>query len=1120
MFICLIYANLDFHKYPIIYALDICIITGDLVNSVAYKQITSVDSNFQLKFVCSNTSNCAISQLDSDMQMDVMAGMIENFDPASRYISHPEPDKVTCTLVCHIKSRKESLNFRTLTNMDVHLDAEGEKQLGTHVVVGINYGAQFHCAMRKKVRQRVNEDKKVARFGTGEKLSGLTKKMADALEKCQSLEEFQQQLKNENKQFLADVRCRIYAHASQSESGECTFFGAYQHCLDLIEQLKTDGTMAIPIHVYQFPLKGLVKDSELKTFDYRHIDEDLVDRCLRIWTELEKISAEAMLQSFAMKVNSTSTNIFRNSVLAWLRQFSETVVDYQAQLSRNLRKFITNAREVDGNDDNIEKVINTAEQQSVFQPSRLEQLLGEKNYEVKMASKIAAVNGVASGITFLSQRKQLDEELNMDSAKNGLFVLCIPSYDGRTNKYLSAMRSYLQIFEDGDDLVAMDAGVGSDFGECWSQQQQGEILDKIEEFSTLKNRNQKKKVSFCVMLGEAEEECHYEIYNYEAGVLVKKELRLLPNAPTGLQVFQPAPENGKRVIGGFIHLKWNYEDVGIPCLFLVEYQQKGVGDSWITKRLEENHTTIRYRAGVSIEIRVATVFCFGRTDFCSIEYCKYPAKKNFQSRPIISPKPTQKRKRSVSPQIVYLKRPAAPGIELQLPTEEANMDTADNLTTPSANDPLHLPQIPVPRDEDLEGTAVTRIGPQPPTEEENMEVDDSLATPSTKDPLQLTNQTVEDVLVVPNGDTERPAMQGIEPQPPTEVVSVFDGDMDTEHSPTSSIINIQLSSMTNESQENRPAKRFCRPRASQVSLNPEFQTIQPTSAYLSWTPIDVDGNFQYRVKFWKTGGDMSEQVRLFNSSVDKCLLAPLEPGMTYSVNVVAVSEKGEKISNPDECIPLTTPGKKRLALKLVDRCQVVGKKNELNICAISLKKTSGPLADRFVFNAKGHPKNELRKTILLMGATDSEKTTVLNGMMNYILDTQSNDTFRFQLTGEISSSRITIYEIPHIDGMRIDYSLKIVSFPDYGDVKDFENDQKITKKIHEFLKDPSSNDIQQLDAVCFVTRASLQRLTPNHLYVFGSMFSIFGKDFRDHINFFLTFANDQVNFSSICNLQN
>ena len=28
----------------------------------------------------SNASNCAISQLDSDMQMDVMAGMIEKFD--------------------------------------------------------------------------------------------------------------------------------------------------------------------------------------------------------------------------------------------------------------------------------------------------------------------------------------------------------------------------------------------------------------------------------------------------------------------------------------------------------------------------------------------------------------------------------------------------------------------------------------------------------------------------------------------------------------------------------------------------------------------------------------------------------------------------------------------------------------------------------------------------------------------------------------------------------------------------------------------------------------------------------------------------------------------------------
>ena len=139
----------------------------------------------------SNASNCAISQLDSDMQMDVMAGMIEKFDRASRYFCQPEPDKMTCTLVFHIKSREESLTLGTLANMDVHLDAEGEKELSTHVVVGINYGAKLHCAMRKKVRQRVNEDKKEARIETEEKLSGLTNKMAVALVICQSLEEFQ-----------------------------------------------------------------------------------------------------------------------------------------------------------------------------------------------------------------------------------------------------------------------------------------------------------------------------------------------------------------------------------------------------------------------------------------------------------------------------------------------------------------------------------------------------------------------------------------------------------------------------------------------------------------------------------------------------------------------------------------------------------------------------------------------------------------------------------------------------------------------------------------------------------------------------------------------------------------
>jgi GTPase SAR1 family protein len=58
------------------------------------------------------------------------------------------------------------------------------------------------------------------------------------------------------------------------------------------------------------------------------------------------------------------------------------------------------------------------------------------------------------------------------------------------------------------------------------------------------------------------------------------------------------------------------------------------------------------------------------------------------------------------------------------------------------------------------------------------------------------------------------------------------------------------------------------------------------------------------------------------------------------------------------------------------------------------------------------------KTILVMGATGSGKTTLINGMINHIFNVQWEDTFRFQLIQEQTAgrsqvdsqiSRITVY---------------------------------------------------------------------------------------------------------------
>lgn len=153
------------------------------------------------------------------------------------------------------------------------------------------------------------------------------------------------------------------------------------------------------------------------------------------------------------------------------------------------------------------------------------------------------------------------------------------------------------------------------------------------------------------------------------------------------------------------------------------------------------------------------------------------------------------------------------------------------------------------------------------------------------------------------------------------------------------------------------------------------------------------------------------------------------------------------------------------------------------------------------------------KTIMMIGATGAGKTTLINSMINYILGVQWEDDFRFMLIdegkqksqAESQTSAITAYNINHMDGFQVPYSLTIVDTPGFGDTRGISHDQKITKQIHEFFSQPGG--IDRIDAVCFVVQASLARLTHTQKYIFDSILSIFGKDIADNILMLVTFAD-------------
>ena len=157
------------------------------------------------------------------------------------------------------------------------------------------------------------------------------------------------------------------------------------------------------------------------------------------------------------------------------------------------------------------------------------------------------------------------------------------------------------------------------------------------------------------------------------------------------------------------------------------------------------------------------------------------------------------------------------------------------------------------------------------------------------------------------------------------------------------------------------------------------------------------------------------------------------------------------------------------------------------------------------------------KTIIVLGATGSGKTTFINGVFNYILGTEWKDDFRYRLIQEIEEPNqarsqtqwITAYTIHHQPWFNVPYTITIIDTPGFGDASGIERDKRITDQIREFFSTRGSKGIDQIDAVGFVAQSSQARLTPTQEYIFESILTLFGNNIAENIINLLTFADGQ-----------
>ena len=149
--------------------------------------------------------------------------------------------------------------------------------------------------------------------------------------------------------------------------------------------------------------------------------------------------------------------------------------------------------------------------------------------------------------------------------------------------------------------------------------------------------------------------------------------------------------------------------------------------------------------------------------------------------------------------------------------------------------------------------------------------------------------------------------------------------------------------------------------------------------------------------------------------------------------------------------------------------------------------------------------------VLFCGKTGDGKSTAINAFFNIVKGVTLEDTFRFILINEPekeegqSVSQTTGVHLYYIK----DYNNKpiiIVDSQGYGDTRGPKEDEKISKAFCYVF----TEIIDHINAACFVSKATNNRLDTLTKYIFSSVTSLFSEDISENFIILATFANSET----------
>ena len=343
---------------------------------------------------------------------------------------------------------------------------------------------------------------------------------------------------------------------------------------------------------------------------YVDIDKKLTNRWCKLFVELNRLVVRTN------KIESSKANWAISSTLG---EFLNVVFHYHGFLQEILCRNVDLFRSI-GDDEDVVGFANTAENHPLFNPRQLDQWLNFKSAELEMFHSMVCRIGM--GILFCGLFK-LGEQPTMPRKKYSL-VLYVPPLDDFTHAALKAMQKFAY---DPYRYFSLKKEKSTDCRQPWHtiQRRREIVLDKIDELVRYVERNKDilNNVNFIVCQSKNRNvlQCNYYVFDNEN--LATYQLHRLPDPPTGLRIYRQVNRNRKRakMCSFSIRVEWDYEELGVPCTFLLQYRLKGSFNSWNQQRTftpGQTHLNIHFEIASTWEIRVAAETCVGLGEFSQI----------------------------------------------------------------------------------------------------------------------------------------------------------------------------------------------------------------------------------------------------------------------------------------------------------------------------------------------------------------------------------------------------------------------------------------------------------------------------------------------------------------------